>query len=151
MDITHPHLRDLYAYWQRKKAGRQMPARADVEPTEIPRLLPWIALVEITENPQRFCFRLAGTQVETFYGGKVSGRWLDELDFSDHNAAIAAQYAEAAQSGEPSVARFAFTKQDGRHIEYERVLLPLSSDGRNVDMLLIGYGLETSFQMIDPA
>lgn len=146
MDITHPHLRDLYAYWQKKKAGRRLPARADVEPTEIPRLLPWIALVEITENPQRFCFRLAGTQVENFYGAKVSGRWLDELDFSDQNAAIATQYAAAAQLGEPSVARFAFTKQDGRHIAYERVLLPLSSDGSKVDMLLIGYGLVTSYQ-----
>jgi hypothetical protein len=146
MDITHPHLRDLHAYWQRKKAGRRLPARGDVEPSEIPRLLPWIALVEVTENPQRFFFRLAGTKIETFYGAKVSGRWLDELDFSEHNAAIAAQYAAAAQSGEPSVARFAFTKQDGRHLEYERVLLPLSSDGSKVDMLLIGYGLAKSYQ-----
>src|SRR5262245_40805748 len=102
MDIAHPHLRDLYAYWQRKKACRRLPARADIEPMEIPRLLPWVALVEVMENPQRFCFRLAGTQVENFYGAKVSGRWLDELDFSEHSAAIAAQYAAAAQSGEPS-------------------------------------------------
>jgi hypothetical protein len=146
MDITHPHLRSLYDYWQRKKAGRRLPARADIEPMEIPRLLPWIALVEVTKNPQRFCFRLAGTHVEGFYGGKVTGRWLDVLDFSDYSAAITAQYAEAVRSSEPSVARFAFTKNDGRHIAYERALLPLSSDGRIVDMLLIGYGLESSFQ-----
>lgn len=44
------------------------------------------------------------------------------------------------------MARFAFTKQDGRHLEYERVLLPLSSDGGKVDMLLIGCGLVASYQ-----
>lgn len=145
MNIAHRRLRDLYDYWDRKKGARRLPARADIDPADIRHLLPWVGLVEVTRDPQRFCFRLAGSEVEAFYGAKITGRWLDEMDFDNHRTEIVAQYAQAAQSGEPLAATFAFAKADGRYMEYERVLLPLSSDGNETDMLLVGFACDVSF------
>jgi hypothetical protein len=40
------HHRDLYAYWFSKRGSRSMPARGDVNPVDIPLLLPYLILVE---------------------------------------------------------------------------------------------------------
>lgn len=56
------------------------------------------------------------------------------MDFDNHRTQIVEQYAQAARSGEPSVASFAYAKTDGRYMEYERILLPLAADDQETDM-----------------
>jgi hypothetical protein len=67
-------LERLLAYWRFKRGARKMPARADIDPAEIPDLLPLISLFEIENG--RFRIRLAGHKIVEAYGleprGKVS-------------------------------------------------------------------------------
>jgi hypothetical protein len=78
-DIPVPLLRDLYAYWHGKKGDRKMPSRPDICPTEIIDLLPKIVLIDVEHEPQRFRFRLVGTDVVNVMGQDATGKYLDDL------------------------------------------------------------------------
>ena len=38
-----------------------------------------------------------------------------------------------------------YSRKDGRHIRYERMVLPLSSDGKAIDMLIGGCIFDVAF------
>ena len=59
MPISH-HI-DLYRYWLAKRADRRMPARRDLDPCDIPKLLPYVMIVEKADD--RFRWRLVGSAV----------------------------------------------------------------------------------------
>jgi len=144
--IAHEPLQRLLDYWNDKRAGRKAPARADIDPADIPALLPWIGLGEIVEDPPRVRARLLGSEVESLYGVTFHGQYLDQEDMNDHRVEILKEYATAIRTMEPVVGQWEFTKHDGRHIAYERIILPLSSDGETVDMLLAGWAFDKSWQ-----
>ena len=57
---------DLYHYWLAKRGDRAMPARKDINPAEIPVLLPYLVIVDKAED--RFRYRLVGTAVVEQFG-----------------------------------------------------------------------------------
>ena len=125
---------EFYEYWQRKGAGRAMPARADIEPLEIPRLLPNVFLMDVVAgSPQRFRFRLVGTRIAELEG-EMTNRFLDELVPRAAGTAMARHYEETA-AGRISVRRETLHWREREYINYDVLLLPLSSDGETVDML----------------
>jgi PAS domain len=54
-------LRVAYGYWLGKRQGRMMPCRSDIEPVEIPALLPYVMLIDVIADPLDFRYRLIGT------------------------------------------------------------------------------------------
>jgi hypothetical protein len=93
----------------------------------------------------RFRVRLAGTRVVEAYGAEITGRFVDELDFDEIDTLVLASLAEVVATGRPSVVEREYTRRDGRHVKYERLVLPLSSDGATVDKLLAGFVVEQSY------
>jgi hypothetical protein len=140
--IRAKELQQLFDYWQRKRRDRMAPARADIVPTEIRLLLPRVFIVEIVGSPPRFRFRLAGTLVVDRFGEEITGRFLDELDLDERDREIVADYLKTAETRAPVCSRWSYVKHDGTPLRYERLLLPLSSDGRTVDMILGGAAEE---------
>lgn len=142
VEIRSKELRGLLAYWHGKQGNRAAPSRADIVPGEIKAILPRVFMIDVIGSPPRFRFRLAGTLVVDRFGEEITGRFVDELDLDHRNREIIADYSEAAKLCRPVCSRWDYTKQDGRMLRYERLLLPLSSDGRTVDMLLGGAAEE---------
>jgi hypothetical protein len=60
-------------YWDSKRAGRRMPSRRDIEPTEILDLLPYVVLVDVEREPLDFRYRLVGTAVAARFGHDRTG------------------------------------------------------------------------------
>jgi hypothetical protein len=60
MPLSAPvsHHFDLYRYWRGKLEGRIAPARSDLDPADIPALLPYMMLVEKVDD--QFRYRLLG-------------------------------------------------------------------------------------------
>lgn len=113
-----------------------MPARADIDPADIPGLLQRILLVDVLHDPLDFRIRLAGTLIEDRYGEGMQGRHINELDLGEAKDRIRDQYARVVRSGEPAYVQNQLCKQDGRILTYERLLMPLSSgNAGRVDML----------------
>lgn len=136
--IASPRLRTLYAYWNELRAGRAMPARADIDPVDIPRLLPNLLLLDVEPDTGRLKVRVAGTSVVEMYGSDYTGCYLDEIEFGDRRAAVLYDYATCLQTRQLYVSEHSFWT--GRDITYrvERVILPLSDDGETVTHLIAG-------------
>jgi hypothetical protein len=120
-------LREIYAYWQGKRGLRRMPARRDVDPVEMPLLLPHLLIGEVVDGGAQFRYRLTGTAITRALGYDPTGRTIDDIasgHYRDHINELHRMLCRAraplfAQS-EAAVAGNFFAK---------RLLLPLSEDG----------------------
>src|SRR5262249_39593164 len=66
-------------YWKSKCAGRAMPQPQDIKPQEIPRLLPYLCLVDVLENPRDYYHRIEGEAVRRATGASRARRRLSEF------------------------------------------------------------------------
>jgi hypothetical protein len=134
--ITDTRLQRLYDYWLGKKGARIAPRRADIAPGEIADLLPFVYLIEIVG--ERLRIRLAGTSIAEEMGGNITGKYVDELGLAEAQAAVIAEYQKSARAIVPVASAWRYAKADGRELDYERIILPLSADGKTVNMFLCG-------------
>jgi hypothetical protein len=80
-------LREIYAYWQGKRGLRRMPARRDVDPVEMPLLLPHLLIGEVVDGGAQFRHRLTGTAIARALGYDPTGRTIDDIasgHYRDH-------------------------------------------------------------------
>ena len=80
--IIDDRLRQAYEYWRRKAGARQLPSRLDIDPVEIPRLLPHIMLVDVM-GADLYRYRLIGTEIATAMGVNATGRLVHEMLLED--------------------------------------------------------------------
>ncbi|MBK8159950.1 MAG: PAS domain-containing protein [Rhodospirillaceae bacterium] len=79
--IASPIISELHAYWTAKRGLKEMPAWADIEPTEMRGLLPNLIVAGIEHDPLRVFYRLAGTLIVEFRG-EITGHFLEEVPWS---------------------------------------------------------------------
>jgi hypothetical protein len=137
--FTDPRPEQAYRYWLSKTAGRAMPSRADIDPVEIPKLLPDVMLVERQEDG-RYRYRLIGTENAHAHGVNATGRYLDEvLPGPDYSAHVLGLYDECARERRPLYSECLFfppgREEPERHTKV--LFLPLSADGERVNMIFV--------------
>ena len=66
--------RELFDYWHISAGVRRMPARSDLDPLKVPKLLPCIGLIDVREGLDKASFRLAGTRLHDIYGQEITGK-----------------------------------------------------------------------------
>jgi hypothetical protein len=142
----HASLQRLYAYWLEKKGGRVAPPRGALRPEEIVELLPDIAIVDVVGDPPRFRSRLVGTRIVAAFGRESTGKFLDEVDYADIRPEVFERLNAAVSQRRPNLRSSQFTTAEGRRLTYESIIMPLSSDGEAIDMLLIGVAVDQAYQ-----
>ena len=137
--IADVRLRALFGYWREKRGDGAMPARADLDPLEIPTLLPIVGLVDVLDGGARFRYRLVGTEIVEVDGHDPTGRFLDEAPpdsgYADYLIGL---FREVTRERRPLYGECDF--RGPGHIErrVRHLLMPLSCDGRAVDMIFGG-------------
>ena len=131
-------LRRIHAYWQSRCRGRQMPSRPDIDPLDVPPLLPFIFLVDVLAEPRDFRFRLAGTHFRDSVGVEVTGRLIGDVFPPAFGAEVHYYWSECVDRLEPAVGSGKLWVPDRDYIEWTGIVLPLSPDGTSVNMLLGG-------------
>jgi|SRR5580658_1195548 hypothetical protein len=125
----------LDAYWRSVLNGRKMPARCDIDPAGMRRLLPHVFLIDVVDCPPHFRWRLVGTKIGDVEHGEHTGKWVEAtirhredpfLEFCRMTVEERRPTCHAALRADP----------DGSGRPLIRTLLPLSEDGRIVTMLL---------------
>lgn len=134
--MTSPILHALRDHWLALKGNRAMPARADIDPTHIPTLLPHIVLVDVAGAPPVFRYRLIGTMVTKIANRDATGRVLDESLYGANTERVLRAYRETAADMSPKAVREIVQFVDKDWIKTEVLLMPLSSDGENIDMIV---------------
>ncbi len=137
-----PRFGKLMAFVDTRRNGRRWSSRANIDPAEIPALLPNLWLIEIESDKRRAedpCLRvrLAGTQIERIYGKSLNKTYLESLDWGNHSGRIfnslnrmadegIGHYLDATAIIQPRVSR-----------RVRRLGLPLSDDQARVSHLLL--------------
>ena len=125
----------LQEYWHSVLDGRPMPSRRDIDPAGMRRLLPHVFLIDVIGQPPGFRWRLVGTRIGDVERRELTGKSLEEtilqredpfLSFCRLTIRVRRPTCHAAQRRDP----------DGSSRPLMRVLLPLSDDGQNVNMML---------------
>jgi hypothetical protein len=100
-----PILGPAYEYWKSKCGGQAMPRRRDIDPTEIPRLLPHLQITEFVDGGKRIRYRLAGTAVVDAYGGELKGKYFDEVFSGERLKFVEANYRVMCENKRPVLIR----------------------------------------------
>jgi hypothetical protein len=134
-----PALRSLFAYWTAKRGTAAAPARADIRPAEIKPLLPDVMIWNVEEIGGPYTIRLVGERIVRFVGRNNTGVPATHGMTETAAAGMTAVLDDVVRARLP---RFrigkAYWLQEKSYRDFEACYLPLSSDGRTVDMILGG-------------
>ena len=131
-------LAQLVAYW-RHLVSSGLPGRQHLDPVMIgSALLPHVFLADVLDGGERFRWRLIGTHIVNHAASDDTGRNLDATIAPAMRETIIGHYREIVRTRRPVCHRSEFVGRDRRVYRYDRVLLPLATDGDLVDMVLGG-------------
>lgn len=88
--IAHPAPRQLYDYRLVPRAGRPAPLRRDIDPIDMPKLLPDLIIAE-RAGPDDLRYRLVGTRIVQAHGLDYTGWLLSDLAREHDALALALQ------------------------------------------------------------
>ncbi len=133
-----PQAEGFWAYWNDKRRGRRLPARADIDPVEMKPWLGEVLLLDVIEGGRDFRYRLVGAMIAYRTGHDMTGKLLSEMPVDPAiGAAYLRDHRQAVETRAPVLARYDYlSARDGRPVKFERLLLPLGDDGETVNMLL---------------
>ena len=134
--IESPLIRQLFTYWQSKCRGGTVPRRADIDPSEIPKLMPSLLIVDIEHEPFRVRYRLVGTRIVQATGFEFTGKYLDEIILADDEGPFLESYRAACESKTPILSRIKWHLDNETTGEYDACFLPLSDDGEIVNKVI---------------
>lgn len=134
----HPRFQKLAAYLASKAPAGKLPGRQHIDPVEIPRLLPYLTLVDVVraDGRQRYRYRLVGTDVVSKTAVDITGKWIEEAFPEPAASTIIKAYDGVVATHEPHYWAHVITVPGREHIHFERVVFPLARDGETVDMLI---------------
>jgi|GEM_PF-612029 len=133
-------LRGLFVYWSRLRVEQEPPQRDQIDPAEVVQALPFMMLVDVLDNGERFRFRLAGSDVAT--GVNPTGMILNDAvpPGAYHTHVISLyQTAAARKSALYTVSAYGDVTLDGHAPPtVSRLFLPLSWRDDSANCLLVG-------------
>ncbi len=139
--IVDPKIRRFFQYWREKRGICRYPGRAALDPIEFGYVLGDVVLIEVRPpDPAggarwHFRYRLIGTNVIARDGYDLTGKSLDDLPEPEYREQIRTTWTRVCETGTLAHALRDFVL-DGRTRRYEAIVLPLASNGHDIDMLV---------------
>lgn len=148
--IRSQRVHRLHEYW-RSKAGADgsVPQRRDIDPTDLPDLLPNLMLVDVERDPLRFRYRLVGTRVVDFSYHDFTGTYLDEAGWGEVDGFTRA-YADAVTERKPTCGFYVWQLRSGAPGTCEFALFPLSGEQGEISRVLAIEDYDFPLIDIDP-
>lgn len=134
-DLPDIRLRQLVEYWRTRRADRIAPPRAALDPVDIPALLPWLAILDVTD--QGFQTRLAGTGLEGICGRPLTGMHLTSQSDNPLEMTLISCLRQTCSQRVPMAVQATLAGHKARLV-MQGVILPLSTDGQVIDKLFCG-------------
>jgi hypothetical protein len=130
--FTERH-RAILRYWQTKAGDRGIPHRSDIDPLEIPRLLPNLLLWDVIDGDYE-C-RLSGSEIDLSMGTVMKGCLLSDIKCP--LIGEAQDEFDAVRDGEmASFAERTMGWLGKPYIYYRHLLMPLLDDSDRVGILM---------------
>lgn len=129
---------EMFAYWASLRRGASLPARVDLHPTSMKRLLPTVSLIDVVNEPRDYRLRLAGTGLYGVYGREITGRMIGDVYNKDAFDYWRKELDKVVDERRPGVGVHSLAWRGSPHMSILWLRLPLASNGKDVDMIL-GY------------
>lgn len=136
--LKDARLRAMLVLWnaERERSGR-IPHPDFVEPVLFREALGYIMVLDVLEGGRDFRYRLYGTEISRRFMRDLTGRLVSEVPFRLPRMFFLAVYQAAIALRTPI-----FTKHAPPSLvhvtSWSRLILPLSSDGAEIDRFLVG-------------
>lgn len=133
-ELATPHLSGLLDFWLTKCIGGKPPVSSTVAPAD---LRPWkdnIVIFEVIGDDD-FVYSYYGQSLAAAFGHSRLGATLDDLP-EEQRAILRPEYASLLREQLP-VARVYTADFSGVMRTWERLALPMSSDGETIDKILV--------------
>ncbi len=135
--LDHAHLREVARYWLGLRGARALPARRDLDPLALSApILPRLWIVDCEAGGTCFRFRLAGEEINATFGFPVRGLTLADAFPDRLRASVQARFERIAREACGCHCVGTVYVENERNGHGERLILPLSEDGRSVTQLL---------------
>jgi hypothetical protein len=138
-DVLHPTLLGLYEAWEARRVGAALPTWAAITEADLKRWYDNLVVIEVVDEVgggDAYVYRHYGAKFVELFGKDLTGFTLDGLP-EDQKALITFEY-EYARSRRRPTWRVYSGDFDGEIITWQRLILPVSSDGETIDLLLVG-------------
>jgi len=132
-----PRFQEIFDFWLAARGARAVPLKADIDPLRMPSgLLPFLAITE--RGPDgRLRYRLAGTGVVAAVGREITGKYPDELiSNADYLKHLLGLYDWVMSEGMCIYNEGEHSAFGGLPRRVARLMMPVSSHGEGVDMVL---------------
>ena len=137
LEFESRQLRDMLELWRSKCTGDRLPSRTDFDLCELKSHVGWLVLVDVERDPQRFLYRLIGSNITGLADRDVTGKYFDELYDAETASAATSSYRRVVGSRRPTRVNASLHHASKGHLTFEAIDLPLSNDGTRVDMILV--------------
>jgi hypothetical protein len=140
MSSDSRHLLNAWKRWRSAHSHKTglLPHRRDMDLVSIARLMPRLVLLDVF-SPQRMIFRLAGTEIESITGLRLTGRDHILMAQPDQRASRSRLLWGAATQPCGALAFHSVTHPDtGRLHQIETFVLPILPDDAEAPIQLIG-------------
>jgi hypothetical protein len=136
--LSDTNLKRLLAYWTTKRGIQLAPHRSDLDPLEIPSLLPIINLIDVLYEPLRFRHRLVGTAVTHALGRDATGRFVEGDLYGPATQEVFDTLVRITVEKRPFRRHSRLTWNGQKWLVMEAIELPLIDDDERVSMILRG-------------
>jgi len=129
-------VRQIYESWLEKTADSRLPRRSDIRWEDLKGLASYVLMVDVLRGPLRFKIRYFGTQLVHWAGRDYTGCPIRESTGSPEWRHAFSDYRTVVETIQPRFDERKAEWSGKSHLHYERILAPLSSDGKTVDVVL---------------
>jgi hypothetical protein len=135
----------LLKLWERLRGKRELPQFEALTADEVSNAIDKLSFSEVVRTVDDCRFRIIrnGAQFDRMYPEKRVGRFLDEVlpqAFKDQALSV---HKKVVVSRQPSFSFSVLRKDDGPLIRYERLLLPFTCKGDEVERIVSAITLFT--------
>ena len=132
----------LLKFWKRSLGDLTIPSWRAVEAENLTRVGDNLSYLEVTgkSDIKRFQIRQHGPGVAKVYGSPdCTGRYLDEIIPRERHQTGLMPYYRVFSTAVPVYTVCDVKDKDGRHILFERLILPFSAGGSAVDRMISSF------------
>ena len=139
--VADPQIRRFVEYLRSKRGEGIHPSRAAIDPLDFRYVLGDVVIIEAYRSPTgsrwpwHFRYRLVGANVVERDGYNLTNKTLEDLPEPEYRERVRNTWLEVCETGKPAHGIRELVL-DQRLRCYEVVVLPLASNGEDIDMLI---------------
>lgn len=141
LKVEHEQLESLYRHWLDRRENGSLPSRDSFDVMDLQPWMGHLILIAVIDGGEDFLYRLHGTTLVGIVGKDLTGRLVSGFRDERRRIGLTRKYRQVVRSGEPLFITCDHNPVELNFKSIRKLILPLSDNGRDVDMLLVGcYG-----------